>query len=191
MLVYLNKKLLELGIKEQLRTNILNDTVVKELSKNKNIFMEGQEDKNEYILLKGVLHRYTISQKGDMITTGFYTGKKIITPHYLRTNNSINMYSLQTLTEALIAEIPVAAFEKLKENNVAFTSYCEKNMQAELSNIYLFESICRGYNAKERLLFLRKHYPNLENLVPHNTIASFLGITHVSFSRIRHKLAST
>jgi hypothetical protein len=42
--------------------------------------------------------------------------------------------------------------------------------------------------AKERLIQFRKDYPFLENLIPHPYIASFLGITNVSLSRLRKEL---
>ena len=38
---------------------------------------------------------------------------------------------------------------------------------------------------KDRLLLLRKNYPNIENLVPHSDIASYSGITTISLSRLR------
>lgn len=40
-------------------------------------------------------------------------------------------------------------------------------------------------NAKGRLLKFREQFPLLENLVPHPAIASYLGITNVSLSRLR------
>ena len=39
--------------------------------------------------------------------------------------------------------------------------------------------------AKDRLVLLRKKYPNIENLIPHSDIASYLGITTISLSRLR------
>ena len=38
---------------------------------------------------------------------------------------------------------------------------------------------------KDQLLLLRKIYLNIENLVPHSEIASYLGITTISLSRLR------
>jgi hypothetical protein len=54
-----------------------------------------------------------------------------------------------------------------------------------------YEVLFRSYTAKDRLLFFRTHYPSLENLIPHTIIASFLGITPVSFSRLRNELSKT
>ena len=45
--------------------------------------------------------------------------------------------------------------------------------------------------AKERLSQFRIQYPTLENLIPHPYIASYLGITNVSLSRLRKELSSS
>lgn len=42
-----------------------------------------------------------------------------------------------------------------------------------------------SFKGKDRLLLLRKNYPNIENLIPHTDIASYLGITNISLSRLR------
>ena len=42
--------------------------------------------------------------------------------------------------------------------------------------------------AKERLLALRAEKPGLEDTVPHHHLASYLGMTPVSLSRLRGKL---
>ena len=56
--------------------------VIKELPKNKNIFVEQKKNEYEYFLISGVTHRYNISDKGEIVTTGFYMGKSVITPHF-------------------------------------------------------------------------------------------------------------
>lgn len=164
-------------------------STLKEYTKSKDIFDEGKKNELEYLLISGVLHRYNISDKGDIITTGFYMSKSIITPHFARTNNGKNIFSLQTLTDAIIIEIPVKELDILRNNNKEFHEFGQKILETELTQTFFNEVVFRSYNAKERLLFLRKQFPNLENLVPHNIIASYLGITNVSFSRLRNELS--
>jgi CRP-like cAMP-binding protein len=44
-------------------------------------------------------------------------------------------------------------------------------------------------NARERLILFREKYHFLENLISHVDIASYLGITNISLSRLRKELA--
>ena len=164
-------------------------STLKEYSKSKDIFVGGKKNKLEYLLISGVLHRYNISDKGNIVTTGFYMSKSVITPHFARTNNGKNIFSLQTLTDAVIAEIPVKELDNLRYNNKEFHEFGQRILETELTQSFFKEVVYRSYNAKERLLILRQQFPNLENLIPHSIIASYLGITNVSFSRLRNELS--
>jgi CRP-like cAMP-binding protein len=160
-----------------------------ELPKNQDLFLEGKKNHFEYVLISGVVYRYNISDKGDTVTTGFYMPKSVITPHFARTNNGKSIFSLQTLTDVVLAEILVTDLDNLRHTNKEFNDFGQRIIKAELARTFYNEAVFRSFNAKERLLTLRKQFPNLENLVPHNIIASYLGITNVSLSRLRNELA--
>jgi CRP-like cAMP-binding protein len=161
---------------------------IKKLPKNSNIFIEEKKNELEYLLISGVTHRFNISDKGEIVTTGFYLPKSVITPHFARTNKEKNIFSLQALTDIVIAEISVKELDNLRYNNKEFHQFGQRIIELELSQTFFNQVVYRSYSAKERLIELRNQYPNLENLVPHNIIASYLGITNVSFSRLRNEL---
>ena len=73
---------------ESLRILFLEKTTIIELTKNTDIFLAGEKNNSEYILISGVVHRCNISDKGDMVTTGFYVSSAVITPHFARTKES-------------------------------------------------------------------------------------------------------
>ena len=162
---------------------------VVELPKNHTVFLEGKKNHFEYVLISGVAHRYNISDKGDMVTTGFYMSKSVIAPNFARTNNGKSIFSLQTLTDVVLAEIPVTDLDHLRYTNQEFNEFGQRIFETELARMFYNEMVSRSFNAKERLLALRNQFPNLENLIPHNIIASYLGITNVSLSRLRNELA--
>ena len=188
----LDKILTYFGISSTVSKQLFKDkSEIKLLPKNKDIFVEQNKNEFEYFLISGVTHRYHISDKGEMVTTGFYMEKSVITPHFARTNKGKSIFSLQSLTDIVLAEIPVIELNKLRNSNREFKEFGQKTIEAELSKTFYNEIVFRSYSAKERLLELRKQYPNLENLIPHNNIASYLGITNVSFSRLRRELAKS
>ncbi|WP_247237173.1 Crp/Fnr family transcriptional regulator [Telluribacter sp. SYSU D00476] len=160
-----------------------------ELPKNVDIFIEGKKNYSEYLMISGVAHRYNNSDKGDSVTTGFYLSHSVITPHFARTSEGKSLFSLQTLTDAVLAEIPVEKLDELRTTNKEFRDFGQRVVERELSTAVLVEVALRSFSAKERLIAMRKQYPNLENLIPHHVIASYLGITHVSFSRLRSELS--
>jgi CRP-like cAMP-binding protein len=188
----LDKILNHFGISSTTSKQLFKDkSVIKELSKNKDIFVEQKKNEFEYLLISGVTQRYNISDKGEIITTGFYMTNSVITPHFARTNKGKSIFSLQSLTDIVLAEIPVIELNNLRNSNREFQEFGQKIIEAELTKTFYNEVVFRSYSAKERLLELRKQYPNLENLIPHNIIASYLGITNVSFSRLRRELTKS
>jgi len=171
------------------RQLFLEKAEVVELPKNHIIFSEGKKNNYEYILISGVVHRYNISDKGDMVTSGFYMSESVITPHFARTNNGKSIFSLQCLTDVVLAEILVEDLDNLRYTNKEYNSFGQRIIESELTQTFSNEVVFRSFNAKERLLVLRKQFPNLENLIPHTIIASYLGITNISLSRLRNELA--
>lgn len=161
------------------------------LQKGTDVFVEGKRNNCEYLLLSGVLHRYNVSEKGDMVATGFYLSGSVIMPHFARTSKGKSLFSLQASTDVVLAAIPVSTLDQLRADHTDFHEFGQRVVERELAAAVQLEIIFRSFNAKERLLALRKQYPNLENLVPHHLIASFLGVTHVSFSRLRRELSQT
>ena len=61
-------------------------------------------------------------------------------------------------------------------------------LKIELQNKVDKEIGHASLTARERLLKFREQFSLLENLVPHTTIASYLGITNISLSRLRKEL---
>ena len=180
----------DFGVTSSFSRQLFKDkSTLKEYSKSKDIFVEGKKNNLEYLLVSGVLHRHNISDKGDIVTTGFYMPKSVITPHFARSNKGKNIFTLQTLTDSVIAEIPVEELDYLRNNNKEFHEFGQRILEKELAHTCFNEVVYRSYNAKERLLTLRRNFSNLENLIPHNIISSYLGITNVSFSRLRNELS--
>lgn len=164
-------------------------SAIKKLSKGVVIFGENQQNASEYILLDGLIHRYNNSEKGVMVTTGFYMDQAVITPHFARTSKGKSIFGLQCLTDAKLLEIPVSYMDNLRNSNEKFQLFGQKVIEADLSEKYMNEVVFRSYSAKERLCQLREQFPGIENRIPHAFISSYLGITNVSFSRLRKELS--
>jgi len=156
--------------------------------KNDLVFSEKKFNAFEYFQLQGISHRFNIDAENQVITTGIYTDQTVITPYFARTINSQSIFSLQTLTDCVFFKIPIGAFEEIRLSNEQVRAFGQRVVEKEFIRSLNYEVLFRSHTAKERLLFFRSHYPSLENLIPHSVIASFLGITPVSFSRLRNEL---
>lgn len=157
--------------------------------KDETVFHQNRFNEFEYFQLEGISHRYNVDSDKQVLTTGIYQNEIIITPHFARTTNGQSIFSLQALTDCIYLKIPAGAFRELRNQNSQISMFGDAVVEREFIKSLNFESLFRSFTAKERLLYFRKEYPSLENIIPHTVIASFLGITPVSLSRIRNELA--
>jgi len=79
-------------------------------------------------------------------------------------------------------------FESLMIENIEIRHFGNTVLQNELISKVEKEIGLASLTAKERLIEFRKKYRLLENLIPHTNIASYLGITNISLSRLRKDL---
>ncbi|MBK8702254.1 MAG: Crp/Fnr family transcriptional regulator [Saprospiraceae bacterium] len=157
--------------------------------KNEIVFHENKYNAFEYFQLEGVSHRFNMDDELQKCTTGIYQNEIVITPHFTRTTNGQSIFSLQALTDCTYLKVPAGTFRDISEQNQQIRMFGRAVVEKEFIRSLNFEVLFRTFNAKDRLLYFRTHYPLLENIIPHTVIASFLGITPVSFSRLRNELA--
>lgn len=156
--------------------------------KNEIIFAERKYNAFEYFQIQGISHRYNTDTDLQTLTTGIYLNQTVITPHFARTINGQSIFSLQALTDCVYIKVPIGSFDDLREKNQQIRAFGQRVVEKEFIRNLNYEVIFRSYTAKKRLLFFRTNFPGLENIIPHTIIASFLGITPVSFSRLRNEL---
>lgn len=157
--------------------------------RNEIIFHERRFNAFEYFQLDGIAHRYNIDEGDQPLTTGIYQNEVVITPHFARTMNGQSIFSMQALADCTYLKVPAGTFLEMREQNSQLRVFGQRVVEKEFMRSMTTEVMFRSKAAKERLIYFRKTYPLLENLIPHTVIASFLGITPVSFSRLRNELA--
>jgi CRP-like cAMP-binding protein len=149
------------------------------------IFKPNQNDRSEYILLNGIVRVFLLNTEGEEITLSFFEENTILPPYVTRTKNGKSLLYGEALTDCTFAKIDAKAFETLMIENIEIREFGNSVMRQELLNKVHKEIRMASWTAKERLLQLRKDFSMLENRIPHPMIASYLGITNVSLSRLR------
>lgn len=162
---------------------------MRDLARNELLSKAGTADTHEYFILEGVLHSWVLGHEGDPLTSAFHVGGTVITPHFARTRAGRSLFTIEALTPARVATIPVTEFDRLRSGIKDIQVFGMRVVERELLENIQRSTSFRERSAAHRLLALRQEFPGLENRVPHGAIASFLGITTVSFSRLRGELA--
>ncbi|MDX1908288.1 MAG: Crp/Fnr family transcriptional regulator [Bacteroidia bacterium] len=143
----------------------------------------GEQAQYVYLVLKGCIRTYYVID-GEEKTTNFYTELEGLTPHGVQ-QNIPSEYYISCVEDTLLAAADIT-------------------MEAEILNQYpIFEKICRLFSeelvAKQqvhfdafklsspetRYLSLMQNRPDLIQRVPQYQLASYLGITPQSLSRLK------
>jgi len=167
---------------------IKNLLVFKTIDKGEEFIKKNRKNESEYFVLSGICKSYLISPDGEEITVSFFPENTVLTPYGIRTPNNISNQYFKALSDVELVLINAKEFEKLMIENVEIRNFGNTVLQNELISKVEKEIGLASLSAKERLIEFRKKYRLLENLIPHTDIASYLGITNISLSRLRRDL---
>ncbi len=150
------------------------------------LLKEGQRSKAEYFVLKGCLRAYYMVD-GEEKTTEFYSEFEPVSPICIAKNEPSDYY-LTCLEDAILivsdASIQQDAFEQLpnlKNICLQMTEQILAQKQIALNNFKI-------NSPEQRYLNLLDSNPALIQRVPQYQLASYLGITPQSLSRLRNRL---
>lgn len=157
----------------------------RKIKKDEVFIKTGKKNTSEYIIAIGFCRSFLFSPEGDEITLSFYKAKDVIPPHLIRTKDDVSLFNFQALTDVEVIEFNASVFLSLMIENLEIREYGNSILKNELIKKTEREIALASLTAKERLMKFREEYAILENLIPHPMIASYLGITNVSLSRLR------
>lgn len=139
----------------------------------------------EYFLLEGVCKSFLYTPNGDDVTISFFMENAVLSPHTTRIKEGKSIINIKALTAIKTARIHADTFEHLMINDLEIRNFGNTVLRNELTDKVQKEITLATFKGKEKLLYVRKKYPNIENRVPHADIASYLGLTNISLSRLR------
>ena len=152
------------------------------------IIRKGAHNKEEYFVLDGIIRSYILNPQGVEVTIAFYCTNSVLTPHVARNKEGRSQLFFQALTDVKLAVVDAKEFEILRSENEEVRNFAFTVLQNELLSKVSKEIGLASLTARDRLKRFRSEYHNLENLIPHPYIASYLGITNISLSRLRSEI---
>lgn len=158
---------------------------VVEYPKNAAIIREGAADHHEYFLLDGIAYCGSRDAEDAPVAFMFYLPQQVILPRIARVSGGTSTLSVETLTPCTVAKIAATSFRDFQQASLEIREFSYKVLESELLKRIRRERSLLTQTAQARLAEFRREFGALENLVPHTAIASYLGITPVSLSRLR------
>lgn len=152
------------------------------------LLTEGEIPKAGYFVVKGCLRTYYIIE-GEEKTTRFYTETEIISPPDVF-KGSPSTYFLACVEDSIVSESKPEMEAFIFEKFPRMETLCRILSEELLAKNQVSFDDFKTSSPEERYLNLLNNRPDLVQRVPQHQLASYLGMTPQSLSRIRKRLAS-
>jgi len=175
-------------ITKELEKSILESACIKSFPEGTLLLKEGNFSNECYFILKGCIRVFFLKE-GEEKTTEFYTeGQAAIASCYGKKTHSVQYLECVEETVASVGnpELEAGMFQKYPQSESATLVMTETVMVNSQDNLAEFKMS----SPEERYLALLKNRPDLIQRVPQHQIASYLGMTPESLSRIRKRISN-
>ncbi|MBD1421038.1 Crp/Fnr family transcriptional regulator [Sphingobacterium chuzhouense] len=162
----------------------------REITHNHYLLRAGELSQYAFFVESGLLQSFSLDEKGGEHILQFAPENWIISDRASQYFNKPTDFYIKAIEPSVIVFIQPEFMEKASHLSHAFACFMENSLQR---NIYIQQQRINSLlamSAKERYLLFMDMYPSLLQRVPQWMIASYLGITPESLSRVRRELLS-
>lgn len=153
------------------------------------LLKEGQVNDKCHFLLKGCVREYVVKD-GDEKTTGFYTEGQALDPFSPPVNPPPSKYNLVCVEDCVFAVSKSTLVEEMIRLIPRLETLIVEEVQRNGSRAQDEISRFITSSPEERYLHLLENRPDLLNRIPQHQIASYIGVTAESLSRIRKRMTA-
>ncbi|RIH65268.1 Crp/Fnr family transcriptional regulator [Mariniphaga sediminis] len=157
-------------------------------SKNDIIISSGKTCNEYYLVEEGILRSFVMNYNGDEITTDFFIEGDVLIDVSSLFQRIPAIENIQALTNSILWKIEYPAFQELFHNMEGFREWGRAWMSSQLLISKQRSIGMITLTATERYLNLIHEKPEIIQQVPLKHIATYLGITDTSLSRIRKEI---
>jgi CRP-like cAMP-binding protein len=162
----------------------------KKLRRRQYILQQDDICKNLIFVEKGILRSYSIDNKGNEHIIQFAPEGWWISDVYSFLTGEAAVYNIEAIEDSELLLISKSSLDELYERVPKFERYFRLLSQANMVATHRRLTSTLSASADEKYLRLLSAYPNIVARVPQHMIASYLGITPETLSRVRKRIVS-
>ncbi len=163
---------------------------IKKINKKENLLNEGDICKSNYFVLKGILRKFFINEKGVERTTEFAIENWWMTETFSFLHQTKSEFYIQTVEKTELLFISYEQQEKLLIHHPVMEKYFRCIYQKAYAAAQMRIKFLYDFSREELYHYFRKAQPEFLQRVPQYLIASYLGFTPEYLSEIRRKSIS-
>ncbi len=170
--------------------NLQSTSTILDLPERKTVLFEGDVSNKIYFIKKGCL-RLCFNKDGKDITLQFFFENQLVCSFESFYLDEPSLFSIETVEASTLMLVDKKDFLNLIDQDLSLNNYFTELLAKRFINYNkLFLSRIKD-TPEERYSILLEENPEIIKRVPQHYIASYLGITSVSLSRIKKRLSNS
>ena len=161
-----------------------------EFSKDELLLKENKINKDTFVLESGYVRSYTFNQNDEEVTTNIFSAPCFVNDFLSFFKQQPTSENYQCLTHCKLWTMSYEKVQTCFHTYPEFREFGRMMLVTDYSNLHDRMLGMVKDTAENRYLKLMKNNPDIFQNVPLKIIASYLGITDTSLSRIRKEIAS-
>ena len=176
------------SLSEEEQQEIVKDIPIEEYKKGTVLLRQGDVPGKCYFVLKGCIRQYSINEEGKEVTSNFYTEEQAIIIFNHHKQDKSSEYNLTCLEDSVLVVGDLSTEKDMYNKYNQLESMTRQMMEGNFGKVQEEFAAFIASSPEERYKAILRKRPHLINRVPQHQLASFLGITPESLSRIKKRL---
>jgi CRP-like cAMP-binding protein len=161
----------------------------KSVSKGEILIREGQTVNKTFFVTQGSLRSFCIDKEGKEHTLQFAIKDWWISDFMAIYSHEPASLTVESITNSIVIEFNSQKLDKIYLLFPEFEQFQRKNLERHVVSLHKRILNQMQLTALERYTLFLKQYPDIERHIPNYHIASYLGITQQSLSRVRAEIS--
>jgi CRP-like cAMP-binding protein len=176
------------SLNEEEQQAIVDEICIEEFIKGTVLFKQGDAPTKCYFILKGCVRQYAIDEDGREVTSNFYTEEQAIAIFNYHKPDKSSDYTYTCIEDSVMVvgdlDTEIDMYKKHPQLETMTRRMIEENFGQVQEEFATFIAS----SPEERFKTLLMKRPSLIDRVPQHQLASYLGITAESLSRIKKRI---
>ncbi|MCM3630002.1 Crp/Fnr family transcriptional regulator [Paenibacillus glycanilyticus] len=176
------------SLSEEEQQMIVNEIPIEEYKKGTVLLRQGEVPTKCYFVLNGCIRQYSIDEEGNEVTSNFYTEEQAIAFFIHHKLDKSSDYAIACVEDSVLVVGDLDAEKDMYTKYTQLESMTRKMIEENFGHVQAEFAAFIASSPEERFKALLMNRPSLIDRVPQHQLASFLGITPESLSRIKKRM---